>query len=114
MRGEAAGGGVVAAREVAAVDPLHLDHPGAEVGELPGGEGGGDGLFDGDDGDARQGQGLLFHASDHGPRVTALSCAAGGSPGEWTRRASRPDRSWNARRPTTDQPTVTSVMTEYT
>ncbi|CAM5654179.1 hypothetical protein SGLAM104S_05681 [Streptomyces glaucescens] len=57
VRGQAAGGGVVATREVTAVDPLDLDHPGAEVGELTGGERGRDGLFDGDDGDALQGQG---------------------------------------------------------
>ena len=53
VRGETAGGGVVAAREVAAVDPLDLDDAGAEVGELPGGERRGDGLFDGDDGECR-------------------------------------------------------------
>lgn len=51
-------GGVVGAREVAAVGALDLDHPGAEVGELAGGEGGRDGLFDGDDGDAGEGKGL--------------------------------------------------------
>ena len=63
MRGQAPGGGVVPAGEVAAVDPLDLDDPGAEVGELPGGEGGRDGLLDGDDGDAVEGQGLMVHNS---------------------------------------------------
>ncbi len=61
MRGQSLRGGVVGTREVAAVGPLDLDHPGAEVGELAGGEGGRDGLFDGDDGDAVQGQG--FHGA---------------------------------------------------
>lgn len=68
MRGQALGRGVVATREVPAVDPLDLDDPGAEIGELPGREGRGDGLFDGDDGDAFEGQGLWLHAMDHGPR----------------------------------------------
>jgi hypothetical protein len=36
---------VVAAREVADVRPLHLDHARAEVGELPGGVRGGDRLL---------------------------------------------------------------------
>jgi hypothetical protein len=45
---------VVATREVAPVRPFDLDYPRAEVGELPGGEGGGDGLLEGDDEDALQ------------------------------------------------------------
>ena len=47
-------GRVVAAREVAAVGPLDLDHARAEVGELPRRERRGDGLLEGDDGDAFQ------------------------------------------------------------
>jgi hypothetical protein len=45
---------VVAAREIASVDPLHLDHPGAEVRQVPGRQRGGHGLFDRHDGDAVQ------------------------------------------------------------
>jgi hypothetical protein len=43
---------VVVAGEVAAVRALHLDHPGTEIGEIPGGQWGCDRLLDGDDGDA--------------------------------------------------------------
>lgn len=46
---------VVAAREVALAGPLHLDHPGAEIGELPGGVRSGNGLFQADHRDAGQG-----------------------------------------------------------
>lgn len=83
VRGETGRRGVVAAREVTAVDPLDLDDPGPEIGELPGGEGGRDGLFDGDDGDALQGQGKRLHARDHVPRARALSCGgrSAGRPG---------------------------------
>lgn len=75
MRGQARGRGVVATGEVPAVDPLDLDDPGAEIGELTGGEGRGDGLFDGDDGDAFEGQWLWLHAVDHGSSPPPLSCA---------------------------------------
>ena len=47
-------GPVVAAGEVAAARPLDLDDPGAEVGELPGGEGHRDGLLQRDHHDPRQ------------------------------------------------------------
>lgn len=63
MRGQTAGSGVVTAGEVTAVRALDLDDPGAEVGELPGGERGGDGLLDGDDGDAVQGEGVSAHGN---------------------------------------------------
>jgi hypothetical protein len=43
---------VVVAGEVAGTGPLDLDHPGPEVGQLPGGEGSGDRLLEGDDEDA--------------------------------------------------------------
>lgn len=46
---------VVAAGEVAGV-PLDLDDPGAEVRELPGGERSGNGLLQGNNGDAFEGQ----------------------------------------------------------
>ena len=47
-------GPVVAAGEVAGARPLDLDDPGAEVGELPGGEGHRDGLLQRDHHDPRQ------------------------------------------------------------
>ncbi|CAM5681067.1 hypothetical protein SALBM311S_05868 [Streptomyces alboniger] len=58
-------GRVVAAGEVALTGPLHLDHPGAEIGELAGGEGGGDGLLQADHRDP--GQGTLREA--HGAHL---------------------------------------------
>src|SRR5574337_1296033 len=48
---------VVAAREVAAAGALDLDHARAQVGELARGKGRGDGVFEGDDGDAVEGAG---------------------------------------------------------
>jgi len=45
---------VVAARQVATLDPLHLDDPRAEVCEVAGGEWCRHGLLEGDDGDALQ------------------------------------------------------------
>lgn len=54
MRAGAVDHVVVAAREIAPVDPLHLDHPGAEVRQVPGRQRGGHGLFDRHDGDAVQ------------------------------------------------------------
>ena len=42
-------GVVVVAREVTALGPLDLDHPGAEVGEVAGGQWHGDRLLDGND-----------------------------------------------------------------
>ena len=45
---------VVAAREVASVESLDLDDAGTEIGQVPGGQRGGDGLLDGDDRDALQ------------------------------------------------------------
>ena len=64
MRAGAVDHVVVAAREVAPVDPLHLDHPGAEVRQVPGRQRGGHGLFDGHDGDAveRQAHDAFFWA----------------------------------------------------
>ena len=47
---------VVAAREVPGAGPLDLDHPRAEVGEVPGGQRGGHRLLASDDGDAVQGE----------------------------------------------------------
>ncbi len=47
-------GRVVAAGEVPTAGALDLDDPGAEVGQLTGGEGRRDGLFQADDGDARE------------------------------------------------------------
>ena len=57
---EALDAGVVAAREVAAVGPLDLDHARAEVGKLPRRERRSDGLLDRDDGDALQRQHVWF------------------------------------------------------
>jgi hypothetical protein len=59
VRGQSVDGGVVGPREVTAVRALHLDHAGAEIGELTGGEGRGDRLFNGDDGDGVEGERLL-------------------------------------------------------
>src|SRR5690606_992811 len=56
-------GGVVAAGGVAAARPLHLDHPGAAIGALAGGGGGGPGLLQTDHRDARQRVPLRSHAS---------------------------------------------------
>ena len=47
---------VVTAREVAAVDAFHLDHPRAEVGEIAGGQRRCNRLLDGDDGESLQRQ----------------------------------------------------------
>ncbi|GAA1421858.1 hypothetical protein GCM10009601_22380 [Streptomyces thermospinosisporus] len=58
-------GGVVVPGEVALAGPLHLDHPGAEVGELPGGVGRGHGLFQTDYRDPRQG--MFPHARASAP-----------------------------------------------
>ena len=43
---------VVVAGEVAAAGSLHLDHPGAQIGQVPGRQRSRDGLLDGNDGDA--------------------------------------------------------------
>src|SRR5207302_10478893 len=51
MRTHPAYRAVVGAREVAPVDALDLDHSRAEVGEMPGGQRRGDGLFETDDRD---------------------------------------------------------------
>ncbi|MER6765122.1 MULTISPECIES: hypothetical protein [Amycolatopsis] len=45
---------VVLAGEVSAVCSFDLDHARAEIGESAGGQRGGDGLFDGDDGESVQ------------------------------------------------------------
>src|SRR5690606_13802888 len=45
---------VVAASEISAVHPFDLDHPGAQVGQVAGGQRCGDGLLDRDDGDPVQ------------------------------------------------------------
>lgn len=55
MAGHALDRFVVAAGEVTDPGPLDLDDAGAEIGELTGGERRGDGLFEGDDGDSRNG-----------------------------------------------------------
>lgn len=47
---------VVVPGEVALARPLDLDDASAEVSQVPGGERTGDGLFEGDDGDAGQGE----------------------------------------------------------
>ena len=60
VRGQPADPGVVAAGEVAGAGTLDLDHAGAEVGELAGGERRGDGVLEGDDGEA--GERLHGHA----------------------------------------------------
>ena len=58
-------GPVVAAGEVAGAGPLDLDDPGAEVGELPGGERRRDGLLQRDDRDPGQRE-RLRGAAGHG------------------------------------------------
>jgi hypothetical protein len=55
VAGEAVDDGVVGAGEVPRSGTLDLYDPGAEVGELAGGEGGCDGLLQGDDRDAFKG-----------------------------------------------------------
>lgn len=83
VRGEALRGGVVGAGEVAAVGALDLDDPGAEVGELAGGEGGGYGLFDGDDGDSVEGQrlcGVRVRDHDSLPTCSDPALSPGGAP----------------------------------
>jgi hypothetical protein len=52
MRARAVDHVVVATREIAPVDPLHLDHPGAEVRQVPGRQRSGHRLFDRHDGNA--------------------------------------------------------------
>jgi hypothetical protein len=56
VAGQAVDGGVVGAGEVAGARPLDLDHPGAEVGEVTGGQWHGHRLFQGEDGDSSQRQ----------------------------------------------------------
>jgi len=55
MRGQAIHPLIVAAREIAHLGPLDLDDPGAEVRQLPGTERRGNGVLEGNDGDAIQG-----------------------------------------------------------
>ncbi len=64
VAGLAVHGGVVATGEVAASRALHLDHPGAEVGQLTGGVGRRHRLLDADDGDA--GERKRFGELGHG------------------------------------------------
>jgi hypothetical protein len=54
MGGQAADHAVVVAAGVTGARLLDLDDPGAEVGEVPGAQRGGDGLLEGQDGDAGQ------------------------------------------------------------
>lgn len=89
VRGETGRRGVVAPGEVPAVEPLDLDHAGAEVGELAGREGRRDGLLDGDDGDALKGEGEWLHAGDHVSRVTPLSSVGVDGPAPRVRFADR-------------------------
>jgi hypothetical protein len=49
MAGEAVDDVVIAAREVTAVDSLHLDDASTEIGQVPRCQRGGHGLFEGDD-----------------------------------------------------------------
>src|SRR5690606_8961536 len=55
MRGQAIDTLVVAPGEVTGTGPLHLDHPGAEVGQLARAERRGDGVLEADHGDAVEG-----------------------------------------------------------
>ena len=54
MAGHPVHGAVVVAGEIAGSRPLDLDHPGAEVGELAGGQRHGHRLLQRDDGDSRK------------------------------------------------------------
>jgi hypothetical protein len=71
VRGLALDAGVVGAGEVARAGALDLDHARAEVGELAGAERRGDGVFEGDDGDAVEGAGHKFHLAAQSSRIVA-------------------------------------------
>src|SRR5690606_29108214 len=61
MRGQAIDTLVVAPGEVTGTGPLHLDHPGAEVGQLARAERRGDGVLEADHGDAVEWAGFGCH-----------------------------------------------------
>ena len=75
VRAQAVDAVVVAAGEVAGVRPLDLDHPRAEVGELPGRVRRGDRLFERDDGDSTK----RLHQPMMVPAIPGRSTALSGA-----------------------------------